>query len=89
MCGSRCRGGQLKLLGLHVVDGGVEASLISFEGGEVVGEGVGGGGETCPPLVLLGQHGLGCPGLVTRHGAQLWGGGGLGFGTSGGGAAGG
>jgi hypothetical protein len=60
----------MKLLGLHVVDGGVEASLISFEGGEVIGEGIEasalvvelvedenkGGGETCPPLVLLGQQ---------------------------------
>jgi hypothetical protein len=60
----------MKLLGLHVVDGGVEASLIRFEGNEVIGEGIEvsalvvelveddnkGGGETCPPLILLGQQ---------------------------------
>jgi hypothetical protein len=38
LCGSLCRGGQLQLLGLYVVDGSVEASLISFEGVVVVGE---------------------------------------------------
>jgi hypothetical protein len=85
VCGSLCRGDQLQLLGLYVVDDGVEASLISFEGVIVVGEGgeagtlvvkfaedrSKGGSDTFPPLIFLGQHDLGCSRLVTGYGVGL------------------
>jgi hypothetical protein len=78
VCGSLCRGGQLKLLGLYVVDSGVEMSLVGFEGIVVVGEGgeAGalvvefvedggkGGGDAFPPLIFL-EHGLGSAEFVS------------------------